>query len=90
MTTKAGYRGERSFITCPLKRAVGVKELSKEAVLLILENIDRNLDDGIKHNFSISPLNQLLITLRYYATEIFFISKWGFIWSTKMYSVENN
>lgn len=46
--------------------------LSKEAVLLILDNIDRNLDDGIMHNSSISPLNQLLITLRYYATGMFF------------------
>lgn len=46
--------------------------LGKEAVLLILDNIDRNLDDGIMHNSSISPLNQLLITLRYYATGMFF------------------
>lgn len=46
--------------------------LGKEAVLLILDNIDRNLDDGIMHNSSISPLNQLPITLRYYATGMFF------------------
>lgn len=57
MIVKVGYWGERSFIICLFKWVVGVKELSKEVVLLIFENIDRNLDDGIKYNFLIFFLN---------------------------------
>lgn len=41
--------------------------LSKEAVLSILDDID-DLGNGTQRISSVSPLNQLLITLRYYAT----------------------
>lgn len=40
---------------------------------MILDNIDRNLDDGIIHYLSVSPLNQL-IALRDHAAERFFLS----------------
>ena len=42
--------------------------LSKDAVLNILNDIDDDLNSGIQRNSSVSPLNQLLLTLRYYST----------------------
>ena len=42
--------------------------LSKDAVLNILNNIDDNLNSGIQRISSVSPLDQLLLTLRYYST----------------------
>ncbi|CAK1592206.1 unnamed protein product [Parnassius mnemosyne] len=42
--------------------------LSKEATLCLLSKIEHHLEYSSNRNFSISPVNQLLATLRYYAT----------------------
>ena len=39
--------------------------LSKDAVLNILKDIDDDPNSGNQRNSSVSPLNQLLLTLRY-------------------------
>lgn len=42
--------------------------LTKQTVLNILELIENRLEYPLDRNFSVSPINQLLITLRFYAT----------------------
>ncbi|KAE8745431.1 hypothetical protein FOCC_FOCC007811 [Frankliniella occidentalis] len=42
--------------------------LSKRCALIVLELIEQKLEFESDKNFSVSPINQLLLTLRYYAT----------------------
>lgn len=45
--------------------------LSKESCCMVLSKIERNICRQTNRNYPLSPMNQLLITLRYYATGTF-------------------
>ena len=55
--------------------------LTKECVIQ-LDDIGEYLEPKQKKMLSISPLNQFLIALRFYATGCFFTRVWGFIRSS--------
>ncbi|XP_048756388.2 putative nuclease HARBI1 [Ostrea edulis] len=62
---------QNSFLFCSEEEFIDRFRLSKECVMSILQEITEKLEPKQKEVCAISPLNQLLVALRFYATRSF-------------------